>query len=321
MAGLNERQLVALLDARFRADAPGVSLGIGDDAAVLAPGSEPWVCSVDASVQGVHFDLGFVALEDVGYRSFHAAASDLAAMGARPRAALSALILPRSLSSADIERLTVGQAEASRETACPIVGGNVSRGGELSVTTTVLGQAPQPIARSGARPGEQLWLVGEVGLAAAGLAALRLGSRSRPEGELAPALARCIQAWRRPRALLAEGQDLVGRASAVIDVSDGIAADAARLAEQSRVRLVIERERLRKTLSGALLEGARRLRRSPLQLALTGGEDYALLATGPGALRPPSARTIGFVTAGRGAFVTDGPRLSPLRGGFDHLRR
>ena len=86
-----------------------MELGIGDDAAVLAAGSEPWVCSVDASVQGVHFDLGFIGLEDVGYRSFQAAVSDLAAMGARPVAALSALILPRSLSSADIDRLTAGQ--------------------------------------------------------------------------------------------------------------------------------------------------------------------------------------------------------------------
>jgi thiamine-monophosphate kinase len=320
MAALNERRLVALLDARFRSDAPQVSLGIGDDAAVLAAGSEPWVCSVDASVQGVHFDLRFLGLEDVGYRSFQAAVSDLAAMGARPRAALSALVLPRWLSAADIDRLTAGQAKASQETDCPIVGGNLARGGELSVTTTVLGQAERPIPRSGARPGEQLWLVGELGLAAAGLSALRSSSRAHPSEEPAPALARCIQAWRRPRALIAEGRELVGRASAVIDVSDGVAADAVRLAEQSRVRLVIDRERLRATLSGALLEGARRLRRSPLQLALSGGEDYALLATGPRALRPPSARTIGFVTTGSGAFVAHGPRLRPLRGGFDHLR-
>jgi len=321
MAALNERRLVALLDERFRTDAAGVSLGIGDDAAVLEPGSEPWVCSVDASVQGVHFDRGFVGLEDIGYRSFQAAISDLAAMGARPRAALSALILPRSLSAADIDRLTAGQAEASRDTGCPIVGGNVSRGAELSVTTTVLGQAARPVRRSGARAGEQLWLVGELGLAAAGLSALRSRSRVQRSVEAAPALARCIQAWRRPRALLAEGLELVGRASAVIDVSDGIAADAARLAEQSRVRLVIERDRLRATLCGALLEGARQLRRSPLQLALSGGEDYALLATGPGALRPPSARLIGFVTSGSGAFVADGSWLRPLRGGFDHFRR
>jgi thiamine-monophosphate kinase len=321
MAALDERRLVALLDARFRSDGPGVHLGIGDDAAVLAAGNEPWVCSVDASVQGVHFDLAFLSLEDVGYRSFQAAISDLAAMGARPLAALSALILPRAFSAADIDRLTAGQAEASREMACPIVGGNVSRGGELSVTTTVLGHAPHPIPRSGARPGEQLWLVGELGLAAAGLSALRIGRRVGPPAERLPGLARCIQAWRRPRALLAQGLELVGRASAVIDVSDGVAADAARLAEQSRVRLVIQRDRLRASLSGALLEGARALRRSPLQLASSGGEDYALLATGPRALRPPGARAIGFVTRGSGAFIADGSQLRPLRGGFDHLRR
>ena len=326
MAALSERRLVALLDARFQTDAAGVRLGIGDDAAVLSAGSEPWVCSVDASVQGVHFDRRYLGLADIGYRSFQAAVSDLAAMGARPLAALSALILPRALSEAGIDELTSGQAEASRETACPIVGGNVSRGGELSITTTVLGQAAAPIPRSGARPGEQLWLVGELGLAAAGLSALRLGWSNVPEsangrGLPPPALARCIGAWRRPRALLAEGRELVGRASAIIDVSDGVAADAARLAEQSRVRLVIDRERLRASLCGALLGGARALRRSPLQLALSGGEDYALLATGPCALRPAGARPIGYVTRGSGAFLGDGSRLRPLSGGYDHLRR
>ncbi|HWO08960.1 MAG TPA: thiamine-phosphate kinase [Polyangiaceae bacterium] len=325
MAALNERRLVALLDARFRSAAPGVQLGIGDDAAVLAAGSEPWVCSVDACVQGVHFDLRFLTLADVGYRSFQAAISDLAAMGATPVAALSALVLPKALSAADIDQLTAGQADASRETACPIVGGNLSRGAELSVTTTVLGRASRPIPRSGARPGEELWLVGELGMAAAGLSALRLGRpRQAAAGvasEPSAALARCILAWRRPRALLAEGRALLGRASAVIDVSDGLLADAPRLSEQSRVRVIIERDRLRATLTGALRGAARELGRSALRLALSGGEDYALLATGPRALRPPGARRIGYVARGSGAFLADGSGRRPLRGGYDHLRR
>jgi thiamine-monophosphate kinase len=333
MAALTERALVALLAQRFASLAPGVELGIGDDAAVLAPSPEPWVCSVDASVEGVHFDLAYLTYEDVGYRSFQAAASDLGAMGATPAAALSALILPRALAPEAIDRLTAGQAQASRETGCSIVGGNISRGTELSVTTTVLGHAREPLRRSGALPGDELWLVGPIGLAAAGLAYLRLARAPAGPGTAlqhlaegastaAPgsALARCVEAWRRPRALLEEGRQLVGRAHAAIDISDGLSSDAAQLASASRVRVVVDREQLRASLDPGLFAAQRCLRRSALHFALSGGEDYALLAAGPRRLRPSSAVPIGYIARGSGAFLANGPRLLPLGKGFDHLR-
>lgn len=332
MTALSERQLVSLLGQRFQTRSPGVRVGIGDDAAVLEPQPEPWVCSVDSSVEGVHFDLAFLTFEDVGYRAFQAAISDLAAMGAAPVAALSALILPRGLSSAAIGALASGQALASSETECPVVGGNISRGKELSVTTTVLGCGATPLCRGGAQPGEQLWLVGSLGLAAAGLAALRLGrvrvtagreerhiDGAEPSATSTAALARCVEAWRRPRALLSEGRALVGRASAAIDVSDGLAADAWQLARASRARIVVDRERLRAALDPSLIAASRSLRRSPLHFAVYGGEDYALLATGRASARPAWARAIGYVTRGTGAFLGLGRGLVPLRRGYDHL--
>ena len=329
----SEQRLISFLGERFAWPTPEVRLGIGDDAAVLAPPHEPLVVSVDASVEGVHFVFDYLSHEDIGYRAFQAAVSDLAAMGAQPLAALSALVLPRHLSSDGVERLTAGQALASRETGCPIVGGNVSRGRELSITTTVIGRAAEPLQRRGARPGEQLWLIGDVGLAAAGLSYLRLQRARRARAwelpEAGPARARateqalapCIEAWRRPRARLAEGLALVGRASAAIDVSDGLASDARQLASASGVRLVIDRERLRAALPPALCVAQAQLRRSALRFALEGGEDYALLATGPSARRPSGALAIGHVEPGSGAFLDDRGRLSALRGGFDHLRR
>lgn len=329
---ITERQLVAFLGERFSSSSPDVRLGIGDDAAVLSPSGEPLVVSVDACVEGVHFDLDYLGYEDVGWRAFQAAVSDLAAMGAVPAAALSALIVPRGLPREAIAQLTAGQARASGETGCPVVGGNVSRGRELSLTTTVIGHAAEPIQRRGARPGEQLWLVGDVGLAAAGLSYLRIqrarGARARssPSGGTRArasdaALAPCLEAWRHPRALLAEGRGLVGRASAAIDISDGLAADAGQLSSASRVRLVIDSERLRAALAPTLHVAERWLRRSALRLALDGGEDYALLATGPSPLRPAGAVVIGYVARGSGAFLAEGGRLTPLRGGFDHMRR
>jgi thiamine-monophosphate kinase len=317
MPGRSERALVSVLRERFAAAAPGVQLGIGDDAAVLAPFGETSVISVDACVEGVHFEPALVGYEDIGYRAFQAAISDLAAMGAVPVAALSALVLPRALPAADVDALTIGQARASLETHCPVVGGNISRGRELSITTTVIGRAAQPLRRDGARPGEQLWLIGEVGLAAAGLALLR----TLREAPVAPGLARCVAAWRRPRARLSEGRLLLGRASAAIDVSDGLAADARQLASASGVRVVVDRERLRASLDPALSAAARHLRRSALHWALRGGEDYALLASGPARLRPAGAAPIGYVARGAGAFLATAGLNVPLEGGFDHLRR
>lgn len=321
MAARTERQLVRLLAERFRSTSPHVRIGIGDDAAVLAAQPDDWVCSVDASVEGVHFDLAFLTLEDVGYRSFQAAASDLAAMGAAPVAALSALTLPRTLSRGQIDDLVRGQALASKETGCPIVGGNISSGGELAITTTVIGSCREPLRRDGARPGQELWLIGSVGLAAAGLAHLRLRRRAVREGARARAVQACVDRWRRPQALIARGSELVARASAAIDVSDGLATDARQLARASGVSVLIDAERLRAALDPALIEASRALRRSALQFALYGGEDYALLATGPRARRPPWARAIGHVAAGAGARLHDARGWHPLGGGYDHLAR
>jgi thiamine-monophosphate kinase len=320
MARRTERQWVERLRQRFAAPSAEVQLGIGDDAAILAKSSEAWVCSVDASVQGVHFDLRYLSLEDVGYRAFQAAVSDLAAMGATPVAALSALIVPPELSAAGLDALTLGQHAASRECQCPVVGGNLSKGKELSLTTTVMGRVSTPLTRAGARPGDQLWLVGPVGLAAAGLACLRLG-RSGGEGHPGAALARSLRAWRRPRALLSRGLELAQCASAGIDISDGLATDARQLARASGVRVVVQRELLRATLDPGLIATSRALHRSPLQLALYGGEDYALLATGPACRRPEWAAPIGWVSRGQGAWLTCASYSVPLERGYDHLAR
>lgn len=315
---LDEAQAVALFRRTFAAPrARGVLTGIGDDAAVLAAPAAPLVVTVDASVEGTHFRRDFVALADIGFRAFQAAASDLAAMGARPLAAVSALTLPRDFSASELAELTRGQAEASRVTGCPLVGGNVARSELLTLTTTVLGTAERPLPRSGARPGDDCWLVGDVGLAAAGLALLQRGSRRNGSAEQL-----CVRAWQRPRALIARGLGLVRVAHAAIDVSDGLAGDAAHLASASGCRLVLEEHAVRATLTAALVTVALRLGKDPLGLALYGGEDYALVAAGPRAARPRWARRIGRFERGRGAFLeSDGERRAPLGGGFDHFKR
>jgi thiamine-monophosphate kinase len=131
-----------------------------------------------------------------------------------------------------------------------------------------------------------------------------------------------VRAWRRPHALIARGVALARLAHAAVDVSDGLAGDAARLAGSSGCRLVLEEAAVRHALPAALLDVARRLGKDPLELALYGGEDYALVAAGPSTARPRWARRIGRFERGRGAVLeSDGERRVSLRGGFDHFKR
>jgi thiamine-monophosphate kinase len=272
----------------------GALVGIGDDAAVLATVAEPLVWTVDAQVDGTHFRLDWLTWEDVGWRSFMAAASDVAAMAAEPVAALSSLVLADDVDDAALDALARGQAAAAREVGAPIVGGNMARGRETSITTTVLGRASSPITRSGARAGDGLYLAGAVGKAGAGLAALMAGGSHDPE---------TLQAWRRPRALVREGLAMRGIANAAIDISDGLAADAWHMAEASRVVLVFD-------------EAALRAFGPELRFVLGGGEDYALLASGPSPI--PGFTRVGRVERGEaGVMLDSGERLE--RSGFDHF--
>jgi thiamine-monophosphate kinase len=315
-----EFELIAQL-ARELSTRPtrNVTVGIGDDAAVLRTRSERIVVSVDDQVEGVHFDRRWLTTSDVGFRSLQAAASDLAAMGARPLAAVASLHVPTGFPQSELTQLARGQAQAARALGCPVVGGNVARGPVLSVTTTVLGEVSRPLLRSAARAGDELWVVGRVGFARAGL--LLHQQRLRVPRRLARVAAQAKQAWARPEALIAAGLALHGRARAAIDVSDGLAGDAQQLARASGVKAVLRAELLTSLVSPELADLADLLGEPGAALALRGGEDYALLCTGRRALRPAGARVIGRVEIGRGAELEleTGQRFA-LDPGFDHLR-
>jgi thiamine-monophosphate kinase len=297
----------------------GIELGIGDDAAVLRVGRERIVVSCDDQVEGVHFDWRWLSAVDVGYRSLQAAASDLAAMGALPLAAVASLHVPPGFAPAKLRALAQGQAAAARKLRCPVVGGNVTRGERLSVTTTVLGRVKQPILRAGALPSDELWVLGELGLARAGL--LLHQKRLRVPASLRAAAARARAAWARPEARIADGQRLLGRAHAALDVSDGLSGDVEHLASAGRVKAVVEARRLSELAADEVARLGDLLGEPAAALALNGGEDYALLAAGPKTRRPLGARVIGRFERGQGVELEleSGKRL-PLKGGFDHLR-
>lgn len=294
---MNEWERIAALRDIFQADpCPSeghVSLGIGDDAAALAVDGT-LVVSVDAMVEHVHFERAWLSMEDLGYKAAMAALSDLAAMGARPVGSLGSLALPANVSDADLEALARGQQAAMVEVGARVIGGNLARAAELSIHTTVLGATDAPLRRDGARPGDGVFVAGELGLAAAGLRALR-DRRDGPEA--------WVNAWRRPRARIAEGLRAAEVASAAIDVSDGLAADVGHLATASGLAVVLDR--------GALFEPS-------LELALYGGEDYALVITA--AAPVPGFRRIGSCEAGTGVWLAHDGHREPLEArGWDHF--
>ncbi len=303
--------------------APGdgsIVRAIGDDAAVLDPAARAAaqiVWTVDAQVDGVHFRPDLASWRDIGWRSFMAAASDLAAMGASPWCALSALVLPRSLGDDDLDAIAAGQADAAREVGAAIVGGNLARGGEVSITTTLLGTCARALQRR-ANAGDGIWVAGDLGLAAAGLAALE-----RKLDPSDPDVARAVAAWRRPRARIAEGLAASPLARGAIDVSDGLAQDVGHIARESGLCAVLEEAALRARIDAPLGALARTLGTSALQLALHGGEDYALVAASAHALAGFSRigrfaeRTAGEVVALEDS--TGNARAIEPRG-FDHFR-
>lgn len=306
-----------------------VRVGIGDDAAVLGRPAGELVCSTDASLEGVHFDLTWLSVERAARRAVHAAVSDLAAMGADPLAAVVALEVPKAVTKASFAAIAKGQASAARETSCAIVGGNISSGNKLAFTTTVLGTCPtgRSVLRSGAKAGDEIWLSDEVGWAGLGLSLLQTrrvefsgrGYRASNASTARFAL-EAAKRWSTPSAKLVTGRAWRGAARSMIDVSDSLASEVGHIAKASGVRLVLDELAL-SAAHQQLFRASQALGFDALQLALYGGEDYALLATGPARKRPRGAKTIGFVERGRGAWLSrDGRRVS-LKSGFDHLYR
>jgi thiamine-monophosphate kinase len=253
--------------------------GIGDDAAVLelSPGRQ-LVAALDTLVEGVHFPAGSPAAS-IGHRALAVNLSDLAAMGAEPAWYLLSLTMPR-VDEVWIAELAQGMQALAQCAPIALVGGDTTRG-PLSLSVQVLGHvAPgAALTRAGARPGDRLFVSGSVGDAAAGLA-LELAGRAAQDDTDAERTLRRRFAYPAPR--LSLGRQLVGLASAAIDISDGLFADAAKLALASGAGVRIDIERL--PLSDALR--ATCAPEQALQYALAGGDDYELCFTLPPAAQP-----------------------------------
>lgn len=313
-----ELELLARIRQRLGDDGRDVLVGIGDDAAVLAPSSDSSVLTVDVAVDGVHFRRELASWHDIGRRAFVAAVSDLAAMGASPRAALLSLILPGDLDDDAVVELVEGVGAASREHGCPVVGGNLSSGAQLSITTTAVGGVDgEPLRRDGAREGDGIYVSGTIGDAGLGLALLERGRGDEEDDDVQ----RFVERWRRPSAALQLGRRLRGQATAAIDLSDGVLQDLGHVCEASGVGAEIDATLL--PLAPGFARLCTELGLDPLEVALGSGDDYRLLFTGPAsALSKGLGTRIGRITAERGeARVLDaeGRAVEIRRRGWQHF--
>jgi thiamine-monophosphate kinase len=262
-----------------------VARGPGDDASVVRAGG-PWsVTSVDSLVDGVHFRLGELTPNEIGHRALASALSDLAAMAARPGEAYLAVALPAGFALADGLDLVAGARAVAGRHGVVLCGGDVSQSPTLTLSVTVVGWAEDPgllVARDGARPGDLVAVTGSLGGAGAGLALLE--GRADPATLASGEPAELHRRYARPEPRLREGAALgeLG-ASALIDISDGIATDARHLARRSGVRIELEAGRLPR--DGGVDAVAAALGVRPEVLAATAGEDYELCACVPAAAR------------------------------------
>jgi thiamine-monophosphate kinase len=288
MVRMGEFELLARIRERLPASGPRTHLGSGDDAAVTLPGGVT-ATSVDALVDGVHFRRDLASPTQIGHKALATALSDLAAMGAEAGEAYVVLGLPPDFGDEECIELLEGMTALCRATGTDLIGGDLSRAQELFLAVTVVGHASDSAAlvpRSGAQPGDSLVLTGEIGGAAAGLHLLQNAdwsidppiawSKDQRAANWADAL-RSRQLEPTPR--LAAGQALAGAgATAMIDLSDGLGADARHLAQASGVKLEIEAGAV--PLAAAAVALSEATGRDPWRL-LGGGEDYELLASVP----------------------------------------
>lgn len=294
--------------------------GVGDDCALLDIGGEVLATSVDLSIENVHFRRDWITLQEIGWRSVAGALSDLAAVGAMPDGILTGIAVPDETTPADIDECTRGIRSLLEQTGGSVLGGDLSSGPVWTISVTVLGRVQRPVLRSGATPGDALWVTGSLG-----------GSRAALEGFIAgqdPGTT-CRERFARPLPRLAAGAWLAKHgAHAMIDLSDGLAGDIRHLVAASTVAARVDLARL--PVHPSVPGIAERIGEDPAAFAAQGGEDYELLVAlahdFPASLIErfesetgvPITR-IGQIEAGEGVKLSLAGRTLTIAG-YDHFR-
>jgi thiamine-monophosphate kinase len=329
---VRETDIIASFYRAFNHPAPGLLKGIGDDCAVFRSGGRNWLVTTDALVEGVHFRLETNPPYRLGKKCLAVNLSDIAAMGGIPRFAFLNLGLPKPVPRGFLPAFIKGLKEEAEKFSVALAGGDTHQSPQgISIGLTVIGEATgYPAYRSGAKVGDRLYVSGYLGQSAAGFRLLT--KFQKQPATLRPGhLRELIKAHQDPEPQVALGHFLVRQrlVRAMIDLSDGLASDLRHICRASGVGALMDADRI--PLSPALRTAAVQLNTSPLQLALTGGEDYQLLFSVPNDLatkmetrvvkqfkRP--VYPIGEIISGQKIFIKFSKRIRILKEkGFDHF--
>ncbi len=316
LSGIGEFGLIKKLRDMCSGGPPGLLAGIGDDAAAVRTGNRNILITSDMMIEGVHFDLSFTTFYQLGYKFLAVNISDIFAMGGRPGYFFASLGIPRSFRAADIEELYTGIKKIADESGVTVAGGDTcaSESG-LVLSGTLTGEAKKVIKRSGAKEGDGIFVTDTLGDSAMGLHLLKKRRRRiRSFSSPAPRI-KLMKRHLMPAPRPAENLSAI---TSMIDVSDGLLADLSHICDESRVGAVIHRDRI--PVSAELAGIAESLNIDPVELALKGGEDYALLFTAPPDIRTGAFR-IGGIT-GKGRFIIDekGGKAAFKPEGYEHFR-
>ncbi|MFH1234171.1 MAG: thiamine-phosphate kinase [Candidatus Diapherotrites archaeon] len=285
--------------------------GIGDDCAVMKIGGKLVVFTVDCLVEGDHFSLDYFLPQEIGMKAIEINASDIYSMGAKPAFALISLILPAGISAVLIENIYKGMKASAKKHGIDIIGGNITHGKKLSIDVAMLGFAEgKPVYRNGAKPGDFLCVSGPLGGSTAGL---NLFLRKKKGFE------KVKKMHTLPKAQPEKALKIAPFASAMEDVSDGLASEARNICKESGCAAIIFRDLV--PVLPEVNAAARALKMDAVDFALYGGEDFELAFTVP---RKNIGKVKGFIVGqivrGKGVFLEEkGKRKKLERFGYDHF--
>ncbi len=305
-----ELQIIKFIRQKFPKRRKEILKGIGDDAMVLRNG---FVVTTDSFFENIHFDVRYFSMSALGHHCMAASLSDLAAMGASPICALVSLHLTKNLTINDIEELHTGFDKIIKKYGMDIAGGDVVTSPAFGVTITVIGYTKNPLMRSGAKPGQALFVTNFLGLAEVGRTALKM---NLPKREYPDAIKKHLF----PTPRIFEAQSIKKFATSCIDTSDGLSTDAYHLAEESRVKIIIDAEHIPIHPEVGRFCSTNNI--ESLQCILSSGEDFELLFTAYKLPRMKGTKVfrIGRVMKGQGVYLSSRGKTKRIEpSGYEHI--